>query len=84
MQQLKPNSTLQNGKYRIERLLGHGGFGNTYVAYNTTFEERVAIKEFLMQGVNTRNDNTGFVSVSLAENVQQFEEQKEKFKKQSN
>ncbi len=83
MQQLQQGTTLQGGKYRIERLLGHGGFGNTYVAYNTTFEERVAIKEFFMQGVNTRNDNTGFVSVSLAENVQQFEEQKEKFKKEA-
>ena len=83
MQQLRPNTTLQGGKYRIERLLGQGGFGNTYVGYNTTFDERVAIKEFFMQGVNGRNDDTGFVSVSLVTNVQQFEEQREKFKKEA-
>ena len=37
MQHLQPNTTLQGGKYRIE--LGQGGFGNTYVGYNTEFEE---------------------------------------------
>lgn len=83
MQQLKQNSTLQGGKYKIERLLGQGGFGNTYSGYNTTFDERVAIKEFFMQGVNKRDGYSGAVSVSLAENVQQFEEQREKFKKEA-
>ena len=83
MQQLKQNSTLQGGKYRIDRLLGQGGFGNTYSGYNTTFDEHLAIKEFFMQGVNKRDDSTGLVSVSLEENVQQFEEQREKFKKEA-
>ena len=71
MQHLQPNTTLQGGKYRIERVLGQGGFGNTYVGYNTEFEETVAIKEFFI------------VSVSNADNVQQFEEQREKFKKEA-
>ena len=73
----------QGGKYRIDRLLGQGGFGNTYSGYNTTFDEHVAIKEFFMQGVNKRDGYSGAVSVSLAENVQQFEEQREKFKKEA-
>ena len=51
MQHLQPNTTLQGGKYRIEKLLGQGGFGNTYSAYNSVFDERVAIKEFFMQGI---------------------------------
>ena len=83
MQQLQQGTTLQGGKYRIDRLLGQGGFGNTYSGYNTTFDERVAIKEFFMQGVNKRDDYSGVVSVSLAENAQQFEEQREKFKKEA-
>ena len=63
MQHLQPNTTLQGGKYRIERVLGQGGFGNTYVGYNTEFEETVAIKEFFMKGVTERDETTiqGFV-----------------------
>ena len=83
MQQLAPNTTLQGGKYRIERVLGQGGFGNTYAGVNTVFDERVAIKEFFMQGINDRDDNTGSVSVSIASNRQQFEDQREKFKKEA-
>ena len=59
MQHLQPNTTLQGGKYRIERLLGQGGFGNTYAGVNTVFDERTAIKEFFMLGINDRDDNTG-------------------------
>ena len=83
MQHLQPNTTLQGGKYRIERVLGQGGFGNTYVGYNTEFEETVAIKEFFMKGVTERDETTSIISVSNADNVQQFEEQREKFKKEA-
>ena len=83
MQHLQPNTTLQGGKYRIERVLGQGGFGNTYVGYNTEFEETVAIKEFFMKGVTERDETTSVISVSNADNVQQFEEQREKFKKEA-
>ena len=83
MQHLQPNTTLQGGKYRIERVLGQGGFGNTYVGYNTEFEETVAIKEFFMKGVTERDETTSVVSVSNADNVEQFEEQREKFKKEA-
>lgn len=83
MQHLQPYTILQGGKYKIERLLGQGGFSNTYAGINTTFDEQVAIKEFFMLGVNGRDDATSFVSVSLEANVHQFEEQKEKFKKEA-
>jgi len=83
MQHLQSNTTLQGGKYRIERVLGQGGFGNTYMGYNTEFEETVAIKEFFMKGVTERDEMTSVVSVSNADNVQQFEEQREKFKKEA-
>lgn len=83
MQQLQPNTNLQGGKYRIERVLGQGGFGNTYVGYNTESEEVVAIKEFFMKGVTERDETTCAVSVSNADNVRQFEEQREKFKKEA-
>ena len=37
MQHLQPNTTLQGGKYRIERVLGQGGFGIMHIG------ERVSI-----------------------------------------
>lgn len=83
MQHLQPGTTLQSGKYKIERLLGQGGFGITYVGFNTVFDERIAIKEFFMRGVTERDETTSAVSVSNEENVQQFEEQREKFKKEA-
>lgn len=83
MQQLQPNTTLQGGKYRIEHVLGQGGFGNTYYGYNTVFNEPVAIKEFFMQGINDRDASNGAVSVSIEGNKPQFEEQLEKFKKEA-
>lgn len=44
--QLKQGSLLQGGKYRIEKVLGQGGFGITYLAYHEMLECKVAIKEF--------------------------------------
>jgi serine/threonine-protein kinase len=83
MQHLQPNTTLQSGKYRIEQVLGQGGFGNTYVGVNTVFNERVAIKEFFMQGINNRDEATGSITISIERNKQQFQEQLEKFKKEA-
>ena len=41
--------TILRGIYRIDNYLSSGGFGNTYVATNIEFDERVAIKEFFMK-----------------------------------
>ena len=75
--------TILRGTYRIDSYLSSGGFGNTYVATNIEFEERVAIKEFFMKGVTQRDDNQTTVSVGNAENSNSFLEQKEKFKKEA-
>lgn len=80
MRHLQPGAVLQGGKYRIERILGEGGFGNTYVATNTDFDERVAIKEFFMKDVTERDEVTSTVTVSNVTNYSSFVEQKEKFK----
>lgn len=57
MEHLQQNTTLQGGKYRIERVLGQGGFGITYLAVQTSLERNVAIKEFFMKDFCSR-DNT--------------------------
>ena len=81
MQHLQPNTTLQGGKYKIERVLGQGGFGITYLAYNTVFDIDVAIKEFFMKDENDRDGS----SVTMPNTTKQelFDGQKEKFKKEA-
>ena len=61
--QLKANTTLQGGKYKIECVLGQGGFGITYLAFQTGLHRRVAVKEFFMKDLCNRDEDTGFVSV---------------------
>lgn len=56
MQHLQPNSTLQGGKYKIEKVLGQGGFGITYLAYNSYENKYVAIKEFFLKELCGRED----------------------------
>ena len=81
IQHLQPNTTLQGGKYRIERVLGQGGFGITYLAHNTVFDIDVAIKEFFMKDENERDGS----SVTMPNTTKQelFHGQMEKFKKEA-
>lgn len=80
---LPEGATLQNGKYRVERQIASGGFGNTYEVMNVEFEERMALKEFFMKGISERESVTTSVSVSNTLNKSQFEAQKDKFKKEA-
>ncbi|MFN7016463.1 MAG: hypothetical protein ACK4P5_04740 [Fimbriimonadales bacterium] len=41
---------LNNGRYRIEKTLGQGGFAITYLAHNTALNRPVAVKELLPDG----------------------------------
>jgi len=81
MQHLQPNTTLQGGKYRIERVLGQGGFGITYLARNTVFDIDVAIKEFFMKDENERDGSS--VTMPNSTKKELFLGQKEKFKKEA-
>jgi serine/threonine protein kinase len=51
----------QLAEYRIDSVLGHGGFGITYLAHDTTLNAQVAIKEFLPHSIAVRDENSGNV-----------------------
>lgn len=74
MHGLKTGHRLQGGKYRIERVLGQGSFGITYLAKGQfvtegplgkmQVEAQVAIKEFFMSEVNSRHGDGSSVEGS--------------------
>ena len=45
-------------EYQIERVLGHGGFGITYLAAETNLKRHVAIKEYLPVEFAVRDSDT--------------------------
>jgi serine/threonine protein kinase len=51
----------QLGEYRIEKLLGEGGFGLTYLALDTNLDKSVAIKEYMPSDFAARQDSTTVV-----------------------
>lgn len=62
--QLLPGTKLAN-RYVIGRVLGEGGFGITYIGFDTTLRSRVAVKEFYPFGiVNRNNERSCEISVS--------------------
>lgn len=74
---LLPGTTLKGGKYRIERVLGNGTFGITYLASCSVTVEgelgqmsaniNVAVKEFFMSEINNRNEGSNAVEGSTGE-----------------
>ena len=42
-----PPGALVHGRYRVERVLGSGGFGVTYLAYDLRERQAVAMKEYM-------------------------------------
>ena len=78
-----PVGTILRNQYRIDRQLASGGFGNTYMATNTQFNEVVAIKEFFMKDACQRNNDQTTVSITSADKEKQFDEQLAKFKKEA-
>ena len=74
-----PVGTVLSGRYRIDRYLSSGGFGNTYVATNIKFGNVVAIKEFFINKVSHREHDRVTVSVSNPGNGELFDQQLKKF-----
>ena len=83
MQHLQPNTTLQGGKYRIERVLGQGGFGITYLAEQVSLGRKVAIKEFFMKDFCSRDEATLTVQTPTTGSAKQVEQYKRKFVKEA-
>ena len=80
---LPSGSILQGGRYQIERELGHGGFGFTYLATQKGLNRKVAIKEFFMRDYCERDANTSQVSLGTSGSREMIERFRRKFIKEA-
>ena len=78
---LPVGTVLRAGTYRIEKQIGAGGFGNTYVVRHLLFNESRAMKEFFMKEINLRDGAE--VTVSIPGKKSTFESQRKKFMKEA-
>ena len=81
--ELNTGHLLAGGRYRIERVLGQGGFGITYLAEQTGLARNVAIKEFFMKELCNREGDTSHVTVPSMGGRDMVDRFREKFIKEA-
>lgn len=75
---IEPGSILNN-RYVIGKVLGYGGFGVTYIAWDSLLEQKVAIKEFLPSEFATRMLGRMEITIFSGDKEKQFMEGLVKF-----
>jgi serine/threonine protein kinase len=78
-QQYLPIRSTLNNKFLVGRVLGYGGFGITYIGWDMDLDVKVAIKEYMPQGLVGRTQDRATVSIYTNTKKQQFEYGMEKF-----
>ncbi len=71
--------TVIGERYLIGRVLGYGGFGVTYIGYDSVLDHTVAVKEYLPGEFSTRMPGDLKITVYSGEKHEQFMSGKEKF-----
>lgn len=84
MNELHKNTLLQNRRYAIQKTLGQGGFGITYLAYDNVNRKQVAIKEFFMKELCNRDGKNHHMSVPSTGSRQLVDKFRAKFLKEAN
>ena len=74
-----PEGTILTGRYVVGRVLGKGGFGVTYLCYDTREGKTVAIKEYLPDHLTHRNTGETVVSTYSGDAEEYFKTGIQKF-----
>ncbi len=82
-QYLQEGTSLYHGVYRIDKVLGQGGFGITYLATDVNLDMKVAIKEFFPENFCYRDTDTSHVNLGTASSHEFIERLKQKFLKEA-
>jgi serine/threonine protein kinase len=80
---LAPGTTLRQGTYKIDRELGNGGFGITYLATDLSLDRQVAIKEFFPKDYCDRDSTTSHVTLGTKGSTEFVNKMKVKFLKEA-
>jgi len=72
-----PPGHLLHQRYSIQKVLGQGGFGITYLAYDTLLAQEICIKELFIYGSSTRG--SGFTVYSQTNGLFSFTDFVERF-----
>lgn len=76
---IKPGTVLKD-RYIVGKTIGYGGYGVTYIGYDTKLERKIAIKEYLPSEFATRQlDSNEVVVENTEKKLRQFEKGKAKF-----
>jgi serine/threonine protein kinase len=83
MMHLQTGTFLQGGKYKIEKVLGQGGFGITYLAAQELLNRKVCIKEFFFKEYCERDVATNHITLGTQSSRELVERFKVKFLKEA-
>lgn len=67
------------GKYLVGKMLGRGGFGVTYLGYDIPANRKIAIKEYMPDGLVTRQSGQNALTVYTGEKEELFKKGADKF-----
>lgn len=74
-----PAGEILAGKYLIGKMLGRGGFGITYLGFDIPGKKKVAIKEYLPDGLAARQPGQTMISVYTGEKENLFKKGADRF-----